>query len=607
MAVDLRGWKTGLKWIRNYLLNTLFLGIFICSMAACSGGSDGTQTPADEAGSESDTPIGEVPPSCTDGIQNQDETGIDCGGSCSACAQGTTYYISNGGDDNDDGLSPDTAWETISRVNDEPTFQPGDAILFRRGDEWREELVIAWSGAENAPILFGACGDGAKPRVLGSERAIDWTVVQGHPNVWRSATVLDPPDAGHASSIFFGNTDGSTSWGRAQDIDRVNHCGDDFDLLGQEYDWCWESDAIYVYAPADPTSRYTFVEVPQRRGAITMVSHDPKEYITIDGFEMMYGTMYGYNDGWPMDYEVRGLTIRNCHVGYIGIRGGDSAMGLVVWHSDMVVQNNDIRDCGRRSISYNVYTDVGKNTPNLVFENVLFENNVLHNGYHTTGFDISHGDQMFDTFENFTFRNNFIWDDPADDPSDGLNDFTSMGIYLWSGAGQFIDFKVYNNILKHIKQKSIAVAGIDNLAIYNNTIYGMNPNINSYRPMVSIGGDNANFRFDNNIVHGTISSDAFLSRCVYIDSGGDTELTSMNNNLYFQDDPGQVIHYISNESYRIADWDDYRNETGWDIDSPAPQNPRFMDAEYDDFRLHSQSPAINNGMLIPGRNSVTAI
>jgi hypothetical protein len=29
------------------------------------------------------------PPTCTDGIQNGDETGVDCGGSCPRCANGT--------------------------------------------------------------------------------------------------------------------------------------------------------------------------------------------------------------------------------------------------------------------------------------------------------------------------------------------------------------------------------------------------------------------------------------------------------------------------------------------------------------------------------------
>jgi hypothetical protein len=565
--------------------------------------SGDTDDADDDTDDSDDTGDGDATPTCSDNIQNQDETGIDCGGSCDPCYTGTTYYVSNDGDDSNDGLSPgaDGAWRTIAKVN-ASTFSPGDAVLFQRGGEWRDQLIITWSGTEDAYITFGAYGEGDLPRILASELAGDWTAVTGESHIWQSATPLDTPLNGHPASIFFGHSDDSITWGNVWSITAVNDCGTDFENLGVEYDWCWEDDTVYVYAPEDPDERYTFVEVPQRRGAITMQNHNAQEYIAIDGLELMFGTMYGYNDGWPMDYEVRGLTIKNCHVAYIGIRGGNSAMGLTIWHSDMLVQNNDIHDSGRRNISYNVYTDNGKNTPNQVFENVIFEGNTLHNGYHTTGFDISHGHTMFDTFRNFTFRNNFIWDDPDDDPTDSPNDFTSMGLYLHPGAGQFTDFKVYNNIFKHLKQKSLAITGCDNLSIYNNTIYGTNPNIGSYRPMVSLSGDYTNLEFYNNIVYGTVDHDDFLSRCVYLGSG-DVEVTTLNNNLYFQDDAEQVIHYSSYSSYRMNDseWAAYQTDTGWDTDSPAPSNPLFVDAENMDFYLEAGSPAIDAGLEVADR------
>ncbi len=589
---------------------------------------------ATQSYSFADPMCGDCPLLCSNGVQDQDETGVDCGGACpnqNCCANGyadvdlgeigvdcggscgpcdgiTTYFISNEGDDNFLGTSPTTAWGTIEKVNNS-NFQPGDSILFRRGDTWRESLVITWSGADGAYIEFGAYGSGPKPRILGSERAINWSEVAGESNVWQAASDLAEPDAGHPSSIFFGELDASITWGRIQDEDIVNACGSGFSLLQQEYDWCWLNNTIYVHAPQNPGSRYAFIEVPQRRGAITMMSHGAQQFIKIDGLELMFGTMYGYNDGWPMDYEVQGLKILNCHIGYIGIQGGDSAMGLVVWHSDMVVRNNDIHDCGRRSISYNVYTDNGRDTPNLVFENVLFEYNVLHNGFHTTGFDISHGDSLSypDTFRNFTFRNNFIWDDSSDDPTGQPNDWTSMGLYLWPGSGHFTDFKVHNNILKNIKQKGLAFGGVDNLEVYNNVIYGMNPNIGSYRPMVSISGDYANLRFNNNIIHGTVSDnapDGFMVRCVYMGSGA-IVVTSMDNNIYYQEDDSQPISRIDSlgESYHMSEWSEYLSDSGWDVSSPAPQDPLFIDPANNDFRLQPGSPAIDAGIVLPGRTS----
>jgi hypothetical protein len=534
---------------------------------------------------------------CSNGYQdiNLNETGVDCGGSCSPCTSGITYYISSsGGDDENSGLSPEQAWKSIDRVNDS-SLHPGDTVLFKRGEIWREQLQITWSGTVENPITFAAYGSGSKPKIYGSERALNWIPVAGHANIWESTTTLDVPRAGHPASIFFGEQDGEVNWGRVQSYSAVNNCGNAFSLLQQEYDWCWDN-AIYVYSPDNPTGRYSFIEVPQRRGSITMLSHQPMEYIVIDGLDLRYGTMYGYNDGWPMDYEVRGLTIRECHISHIGIRGGNSAMGLVVWHSDLLVSGNDIHDCGRRSISYNVYTDNGREHDNLVFENVVFENNTLHNGYHTTGFDISHGDVQFDTFRDFTFRNNFIYDDPADNPADGVNDFTSMALYLWPGNGVFRDFTIHNNVIKYPKQKGLAIGGGDfeNLSIFNNVLYGMNPNIGSYRPLVSLSGNHHNLRFHNNIIYGTVPANLFMVRGLYFD-GNTSGVAGMDHNLYYQQDPDQPITYV-NENYTMSEWSEYLSETGWDLHSPQPQAPLFVDPINDDFRLQPGSPAIDAGI-----------
>ena len=50
---------------------------------------------------------------------------------------GTTYYVSADGCDEADGLSPDTAWQTLARVS-RAALCEGDAVRFRRGDVFRE-------------------------------------------------------------------------------------------------------------------------------------------------------------------------------------------------------------------------------------------------------------------------------------------------------------------------------------------------------------------------------------------------------------------------------------------------------------------------------------
>ncbi len=561
--------------------------------AGIDAGTDG------DAGVDGDDPGG---PTCDDGILNQGEQDVDCGGPCPACPEGTIYHVAANGDDDNDGLGPgpDRAWRSLDKVNQQ-IFAPGDFVLFRRGDEWRGQLFIRASGTPAAWITYGAYGEGAKPRILGSIQAEGWTAVTGHPNLWRSAAIPERPVStygDHPASIFFGGRDGAISWGIMQALEELNVCDQGFSALTQEYDWCWSDgdSSVVVYSPEDPAQRYAFIEVPQVDSIVLMADHPPREYITIDGLELMFAIQKGYDDGWPMNAQVRGLNILNCHIAYMGIIGADSAFGMQIWHSDMLVKNNEIHDCGRRGISYNVYGD--QREEDLIFENVIFEDNVLYHGYHTTGFDISNG--WTDTFRNFVFRNNFVWDDPADDPTAAPNDFTSMGLYLAPG-GEFVDFKIHRNVLVNIKQKALAIGGVHGLEIYNNVIYGMNGNIGAYRPMVSISGDYQGVRFVNNIIYGTVDAAAFESRGVYF-SGGTGGVIDMDHNLYYQLSPAQPIVYVDGTSYDMSEWQQYRAATGWDAASPDPQPPLFVDADHDDFGLTPDSPAVDRGLLIPGFN-----
>ena len=53
---------------------------------------------------EEDTPTDEPAPTCFDGIQNQGETGVDCGGPCSSCSTCNDGILNGGEDGVDCGL-----------------------------------------------------------------------------------------------------------------------------------------------------------------------------------------------------------------------------------------------------------------------------------------------------------------------------------------------------------------------------------------------------------------------------------------------------------------------------------------------------------------------
>ncbi|MBR2028494.1 MAG: hypothetical protein IKA10_05875 [Oscillospiraceae bacterium] len=91
---------------------------------------------------------------------------------------GKTYYISNNGDDNNDGLSPETAWATLDRAFEtywpltRTLLKPGDAVLLERGGTWYvspDEIDGLTSDAYNIVdgVTLGAYGEGARPIIRG--------------------------------------------------------------------------------------------------------------------------------------------------------------------------------------------------------------------------------------------------------------------------------------------------------------------------------------------------------------------------------------------------------------------------------------------------------
>ena len=75
----------------------------------------------------------------------------------------TTYYVSSStGDDANAGTSTSVPWKTIAHVNGQ-TFQPGDSILFKRGDVWNESLS-AWFFGRVWEIRLSSMLTGAERR-----------------------------------------------------------------------------------------------------------------------------------------------------------------------------------------------------------------------------------------------------------------------------------------------------------------------------------------------------------------------------------------------------------------------------------------------------------
>jgi parallel beta-helix repeat protein len=92
-----------------------------------------------------------------------------------ANAFSSTYYLSNNGNDSNNGLSPDSPLKTISKLNSVVReLLPGDAVYFERGGYFTGQINISKSGTENNPIIFGAYGEGRNPIISGAVPVKGW-------------------------------------------------------------------------------------------------------------------------------------------------------------------------------------------------------------------------------------------------------------------------------------------------------------------------------------------------------------------------------------------------------------------------------------------------
>lgn len=103
---------------------------------------------------------------------------------------GNHYYVSNDGDDSNNGTSPELPWRTLEKVNTF-NFQPGDTICFKCGDMWRGQLFPK-SGSGSGNVKYTSYGMGNKPVILGSVAINDplyWTDLGN--NIWAAEPYIE--------------------------------------------------------------------------------------------------------------------------------------------------------------------------------------------------------------------------------------------------------------------------------------------------------------------------------------------------------------------------------------------------------------------------------
>ena len=276
--------------------------------------------------------------------------------------KGTCYYISsaNGNDDNN-GLSPQTPWRTLKNLYvekpaecnylNECILSYGDAVFLERGSVFYPTLHTRGSGdyvlSLNSGCTLAAYGDGEKPILTGAidiNGSKDWVKTE-YENVWALDQRIEKPsfancpgysDVGHIVFIKHDGTigngikvlptlpmtpycegsvtvdNGIVSTGFEIYDSASRECKSP-DVLKNELEFFhnWENDTLYLYcSQGNPAEVFKSVIVARCVKAI--FSFEVKD-ILVDNIAVKYIGAHGMQFG-----DAKNVTLQNCTIEWIG-------------------------------------------------------------------------------------------------------------------------------------------------------------------------------------------------------------------------------------------------------------------------------------------------
>jgi hypothetical protein len=454
-----------------------------------------------------------------------------------------TYYVdATNGDDSNPGTSEPEPWKTIAKVNNS-NFQPGDFILFKRGETWREQLTVPSSGSEGNPITFGGYGSGDKPIINGADLVVGWK--QHDTNIWKSSVSAKPEVIVLDGKV--GNKKNSQ-----ENVDSL-------------YDWYWISNYAYIYSVSDPDTAYTNpgIEATQTRGGAEHgcpIDYNGKDYITIENIHVKYA-----DDFAIIVVHANNAIIQDCEI------DTPRRSGIQVGGSDNVL----IKRCSMHDSiqGHGVYLDglEANGTDNPIVEYC----NIYGNEYQ--GIQLN-GNNAY-RVTNPIVRYNLL----HDNKSHGINDLSSN------------DGKYYYNVIYGNGRYGIAHAYDDsqdpdgnfssiNAVDYNNTICA---DI-GWRG-IYVSGKSTGHMIKNNILYWS-TTNVHSSNLIHVSTDGDA---SLDYNCYYATTNGG-FHLKGTDYNSFSVWQSSTEQDNHSIDS----NPLFINPSVSDFRLQSTSPSINAGISV---------
>jgi parallel beta-helix repeat protein len=443
------------------------------------------------------------------------------------------YYLSNTGNDSNNGTSSATPWRTLAKLSAElggssgtwGTISTGDRVYFRRGDTFRG--TIAFAAYNNNGITFDSYDSGALPIIKGSKLVTNWTVHSG--NIWK-ATV--------AEQVYFLYVDGvlqtlsrtpntdtwnlSTATSNALTSSSIGSSGKNFvgaNVCVREYDWQLNRQVV----TSQSGNTVTWATSIAAAGANANFYFDNKlELLDTEG-EWFYNaanqTLYFMSSTNPNNLSTE------ASVNLLGIGGNDN-------RSDNTFQNLEFQHYAQEGIRL-----MGAANNNVIQNCVFIDNfqamfvsgsgNSIQNNSIT---DSYYQGAVLANMGNGSFSNNSITNAGMTFGQHRPNfngSFYSGGIWLINGnAGCTIG----NNTITNVGNMGIRFNGTG-ITIERNQVENTMVNMDDGGGIYTWGGNNSSY---NNTIRNNIVS---------------TMVGSHNGTA-----PGNIINgiYIDNDAYNIT-------------------------------------------------------
>ena len=405
---------------------------------------------------------------------------------------GMSYYVSADGHDEADGLSPDTAWQTLERVSN-AALRPGDAVRFCRGDLFRG-TVLCKKG-----VTYCAYGEGEKPRFYPTGRDLAdpalWELYNEKANIWHLKAKI--PEVGNL--VFNGGTacgykhiptytkDGSfvcrneperpfiVERELTNDLDFYHYyagnlveChtkGEDFPIPGM-YNVSTAGDLYLRSNRGNPGYVFDSIEAATHYFGFRVGEN---ENVTIDNLCIMYYGCHGITGGGT---RVRGLHVQNCELGWIGgvvqgysgtdpnhpegIHGEVTRFGNGVeiygGCDDYVIDNCYVYQCYDAGVSHQVTTR-GRT---IEMTNVLYKNNLIEDCVYGIEYflDMTMGDTE-SYMDGIEMCGNIIRHSGEGWGQQRHNAHTPAAIKGWSYVNRARNYTIHNNILDRAGRRMV--------------------------------------------------------------------------------------------------------------------------------------------------------